>query len=178
MRTFIGIEIPFEAKRRIYDFEQKILKGQKIKMVELNNLHITLRFLGEVQEKDIEQLKKSLLSAVKQQPFMVSIKNVDGFPDTNQARTIYLSIDKGKEEIVRLYKEIENAIGSQWRKEKKEYIPHITIARVRKGRINIRGKKFSYPPFSIEHFTLFKSELKKTGPEYTIIQRFKLRGNK
>ncbi len=177
MRTFIGIEIPFEAKRKIFEMEKEILKSKAVKKVELNNLHITLKFLGEVNERKIEELKSILFSAAENShPFMASIGDAYGFPETNHARIVYLSIEKGKADIIRLFKSIEKSIGSEFKKEDREYIPHITIGRVKKGRMNMKGIRFSYPPFSVDHFTLFKSELKRTGPEYIIIQRFKLGG--
>jgi len=177
MRTFIGIEIPFEAKRKIFEVEKKIFKSKRIKGVEINNLHITLVFLGETDENLLDELKKSLFSvANKAKPFMASIGDVDGFPEINHARIVYLSIEKGNLEIVRLFKSIEKSIGDKFKKENREYIPHITIGRVKKGRLNVKGVKFSYPPFSVDHFTLFKSELRREGPEYTVIQRFKLGG--
>lgn len=175
MRTFIGIEIPFEAKRKIFEVEKKIFKGKRIKGVEINNLHITLFFLGEVNENALDEIKNALHTAAKKsKPFMASIGDVDGFPETNHARIVYLSIEKGKLEIKKLFKNIEASLGDKFKGEEREYIPHITIGRVKKGRLNVKGVKFSYPPFSIDHFTLFKSELRKQGPEYTVIQRFKI----
>jgi len=179
MRTFIGIEIPFEGKKKIFEMEKEILKSKAAKKVELNNLHITLRFLGEVAERKIEGLKSMLFSVAEgYHPFMASIGDVYGFPETNHARIAYLSIEKGKADIIRLFKNIEKLISSEFKKEDREYIPHITIGRVKKGKMNVKGIRFSYPPFSVDHFTLFKSELRKTGPEYTVIQKFKLGGLK
>jgi len=180
MRTFIGIEIPFEAKRKILEVEKKIFKDKGVKEVPMNNLHITLFFLGEVDEKLLDELKGALLSVAKKtKPFMASIGDVAGFPETNHARIAYLSIKRGKIEIVRLFKDIEKSIGDKFNKENREYIPHITIGRVKKGKVNMKGIKFSYPPFSVDHFILFKSELRRgTAPEYTVIQKFKLGGTK
>ena len=103
MRCFIAIDIPTKLKKEIYVF-QKTLPSE-LKLVKPENMHITLKFLGEVNEKEIV----SKLKGIKIVPFESKTKEIGFFPKPNFARVIWLGLeDKG---IIQIVREIENRLG-------------------------------------------------------------------
>ncbi|MCL5089925.1 MAG: RNA 2',3'-cyclic phosphodiesterase [Candidatus Marsarchaeota archaeon] len=125
-RAFIAIDIPESIKGKIYtpEIENAKISGKQ--------LHITLIFLGYVDENEIEEIKK-IISSLKQKPFLVSLKGM-GFFASGSHGVVFANVEKGKEEITGIYAEITDRLGSQ---ASKEFIPHVTVLRLK----NIKSKK-------------------------------------
>lgn len=174
MRTFISIKLPPKILMQIKDI-QAALPDFSGKKTELKNLHLTLKFLGEVSSEGIEKIKLNLRK-IKFNKFEAEIKEIGFF-------------DKGKEEGGILWlgitncgafqNEIDNSLEELYVKEKR-FMGHLTIARVKniidKKRFNDTLAKINIPKmfFIIDKFYLMESYLKKEGPEYKIIEEYYL----
>ena len=169
MRTFISIDIPEKIKKEIVKIQEKLLefKGKK---TEFENLHLTLKFLGEVDEKKIEEVRKRLRK-IKSNSFEAEINSIGMFSE----RIIWLSIKNCNE----LQKEVDEKLEDLFEKEKR-FMGHLTIARVKeikdKKKFREELKKIKIPKmkFIVENFNLKKSKLGRPGPIYEDIEIYNL----
>ncbi len=177
MRTFIAIDIPKELKEKIYNafnYERERIKG--VKWVEEENLHITLKFIGEIKEEKIKEIEKILDEIQnKFKSFEVSLGELGGFPGFKNPRVLWIGVSP-PEKIEEIFNFIEDrAEKVNIEREERKFHPHITVARIkeRKG-ISFEKKKFD-DKFKANKIVLFKSDLRPEGPIYTKIKEVKLK---
>ncbi len=185
MRTFIAVEISEEIKEQIYSFITKTgkeLENNKIKWVEKENLHITLKFLGEIKPDICMKVRQILSEIVKNfNKFYINLNSLGVFPQLSNARVIWIDIHE-KEKLKEIYETIENKLKElKLPKENREFQPHLTIGRIKflqdKEKINLfltKYKNTNFDTTNIEHITFFESILKPQGPEYRVIEKFPL----
>src|SRR3972149_2248648 len=166
MRCFIAIDLPDEIKSRIFHEFEKLPKSLfKGKITEKENLHLTLKFLGEISEKEVEEIKK-ILEKIKHEKIKSQIGTVGFFDNENYIKIVW--VDLVGEKLHSLQKSIEEKL-SEFRTDDKEFNSHITTARVKsvgnKRRFleEIRKVKLKDLNFEITNFYLVKSELKREG---------------
>lgn len=134
MRIFIAVEIPGPVKEKISHIQQE-LKGEveKIKWVNPELLHFTLKFLGEISEEGLKKVKEITLQIAREsKSFTLNIKGMGVFPSYSSPRVIWIGVDEGKEAIGKLAKKLDEELSKEgFIKEKREWIPHLTIGRVK-----------------------------------------------
>jgi 2'-5' RNA ligase len=172
MRTFISIDIPEQAKQEIKKIQDQIPKFFG-KRTELENLHLTLKFFGEIDEKKIEKIRDKLRE-IKYSNFEAEIDSIGVFSE-KFIRIVWLHIS-GCEELQKM---IDEKLKDLFEKEIR-FMSHLTIARVK----NIEDKKefltklreIKIPKikFTIENFSLKESILRKQGPVYKVIEEYGL----
>ncbi|AEF97122.1 RNA 2',3'-cyclic phosphodiesterase [Methanotorris igneus] len=171
MRCFIAIDLPEEIKDKIEEVK-KHFKIKGIKLVEKENLHITIKFLGEIDEEIVEKIKNLDLSI---SPIKVKIKNIGVFPNENYIRVIWL----GATNLVDLFKEVDEKLSEIGFKKEREYVPHVTIGRVKfienkkalKDKIE-KHRKIDIGEFEVKSIKLMKSTLTPNGPIYEVIKEW------
>ncbi len=180
MSTFRGfIAIDINVASTIVEFEKEIKKtGADVKLVEPQNIHITLKFLGDVEKTLIDEIEQIMNDAVKEiKPFTIKLKGTGVFPNQNYARIIWIGINEAQiiETIVKTIDEYLSKLG--FKKEKRGFSPHLTIARVKsaknKQRLLETIEKYTNVEFSIQEVNsikLMKSDLTSAGPIYTTIK--------
>lgn len=183
IRSFIAVDLDDEGVRRRLVAAQGLLSRTRadLKPVEEENLHLTLRFLGEVAQGLLDRIVEEL-SEVKFKPFRAEIKGVGVFPRLSRPRVIWAGFTKGERELEELFKEIEPRLrGVGLRPERNPFHPHITLARVRSGRnrdLLIRQiTELSEEPFGeivVNSFKLKRSTLAPRGPVYSTIHDFRV----
>ena len=178
MRLFIAIELPEEVKNYLFELEGNLKSKRfgKINWVFKKNLHITLKFLGEVKEDKVEELK-DYLKKIKFEKFKISLEDIGFYLNGLRINVIRIGI-KPQEDIVRLQKLIdEDTLGFGDIK----LGGHITLGRVKslKNKHNftdfVKNLKIEKIKFEVDSFILFKSDLKKEGPDYASLERYYLR---
>lgn len=182
-RLFIAIDIPDFMKDDIYDFTAALLgEGRHIKLVSAPNIHITLKFLGNTNIDKVEKIKKAIeTTADRFGRFKYEISGkINAFPSLANARIVFLEIGSGGERISEIYDELENNLSRiKIRKEKRDFSPHITIARIRnKNNMEQFIDRHKMSPASLlecSDITLFESQLKPHGAEYIILGKFSLK---
>lgn len=187
MRTFIAIELPQEVKDSLSRLQEQLKTSQAdVKWVSPQNIHLTLKFLGEVDESKLEKIGEILetLKADKA-PFCMRLSSLGAFPKTNYPRVIWVGIDKGDSETKEIAKFMEEKIARLGiPPEDRPFSSHITIGRVKSG-LNREGlvKKLNESvnhfgqadlEFSVTKITLFKSTLTPKGPAYEILKEVSL----
>ena len=182
MRTFIAIDIPENIKDSI-ELYVSPLKGERAKItwVKSGNVHITLKFLGEIPEEKVPEIYKCLEKCVKGlKPFEVEITGAGGFPDMRRPRIIWVGLKKGTDELKKLANSIDDELSNlDFEKEKRGFKPHLTIGRVKyindiSGFIDKMSRlKFEGGTFTADEIFIIKSELKPTGAVYTKLESIK-----
>lgn len=181
LRCFIAIDV--EKTDKIEKFWKEINEaGADLKMVEMENLHITLKFLGSTDEKKIDEIESVMRRSTEgMQPFVVKLKGVGFFPNERKIRVIWIGIeDEGK--LVKIAKDMEEGLARiGFSREEKEFSPHLTIARVKSQkrkeellRIIDKYRRFEFGEIEVSNIRLKKSELTPKGPIYTTLREVKL----
>ncbi|MCM8824519.1 MAG: RNA 2',3'-cyclic phosphodiesterase [Candidatus Omnitrophica bacterium] len=172
MRTFLAIPLSQNVKDYISEWENDF-KRLKLyaKFVDCQNLHITLKFLGEINEDKVESIKIIMDEVVKTfKPLEVNLVDFGFFPNKNNPRVFFISTDK-EEELKKLAYNIEDRLENLGFVKEERFKSHITIARF-KSKKNIESLiKMIYnlkpnKSFLIDRIVLFKSIITYTGPIY------------
>jgi 2'-5' RNA ligase len=160
----------------ISELNEKIETPPYVKWVKKENLHITLKFFGETEKNNlIEEEMKNLENEIL--AFDISLTGVGAFPNRKKAKILWVGVDKGKDNLFQLFSITENKVAALgFEKEERKFHPHITFARVKKGKYSLPlNIDFSFGPFSVNEISLFKSTLTPNGPIYEIISEVPLR---
>jgi 2'-5' RNA ligase len=174
LRVFLAVDIPENIKKKLFNLAQKIDK-EGVVPVSDQNLHVTLKFFGDLSFDKIVSLEAKLRD-ISSQPLKVTIKGVGVFPSEDYIRVIWAGCT-GLEPLVN---QIEETLGSQFGgKEDERFVGHITLARV-KRKTNLRDflqlhKNDSFGEFTTDTFELKSSQLTKSGPIYSTVSEFELK---
>ncbi len=174
MRCFISIELVEEAKKGIIKVQSELQKKKLFsgKLTEPENLHLTLKFLGEIEDERVDEIA-GRLREIKFKKFKAELKECGVFSE-NFVRIIWVHL-AGCEE---LQKEIDRKLTGLFQKEAR-FMGHITIARVKsvkdkKALLDELKKIKLSGEFFAEKFSLMKSTLTEKGPIYETIEDFSL----
>lgn len=183
MRIFLAIDFSDELKaciaRNIEILEGYIPKG--IKWVNKKNLHVTFKFLGDVNERILEEIYASVEGVTgRHAPFAISFKDAEMIPNPERPRLIWYDMKDETDSAARLFKDVDLALYDLgFSKEKRPLALHTTLGRVKFAR-NIEWEKISPNLIPIDdivqckELTLFKSQLTPSGPIYSILKTFNL----
>ena len=178
MRLFIAIFLPEEILNYLYQVENKLKRNlpAKINWVAKSKIHITLKFIGEVSENNINSIKERL-NKIKFKSFKVKLDKLGVFPNDNYVRVIWVGL-KPAGKVIELQQKIDSELLDLFSKEQR-FSAHITLARVKFIKDKEEFKKnlkfdISEKEFEINEFCLVKSELSKDGAKYEILERFAL----
>lgn len=176
MRLFIGIEIPDNTKDYLISIGKIIsLHSGHYKFLNKEQIHITLKFLGEVPPNKLNNIIESL-EKIKFNHFSVSLTKIGFFQNENHIRVIWVGLEPEKE-LNELQKQIDNSLKQLFNKEK-AFKAHLTLARVKNienkktffegiRKLNIKNEKIY-----VNNFKLIKSTLTPKGPVYEDLKIF------
>lgn len=184
VRAFLAVEISPDVReqleRLIGRFERA---GARVKWVEPKNLHLTVKFLGDIDLTDSAQICLKLNKVLAEvPPFSVSIHGTGAFPNNGRPRTLWVGVQDGHQELVDLQQRVEDALAElHYRKEGRRFEPHLTFGRVREGRDELKTlvaehADFHAGIFDVEELVLFSSELTPKGPIYDPLGHIELGG--
>ncbi len=179
MRLFIAVDLPDRSKKLI---ESKIVQIKKetiqdIKWVDPENWHLTLKFLGEVAEEEVEKITSVIAStAVNFSKFTILLRGINAFPEPSHPRVFFIDIlDKGRN-LCKIHDELDTSLElSGFNPDERQYKPHLTFARSRKnsnlnklGQVleSYQNKYYVNVHAQISELKLYESELYPEGPHY------------
>lgn len=184
MRLFISAELPDKVKENIDKITAELKSsGGAVKWVEARNLHITLKFLGWVKDRELDNIIAETGKAVgNTESFKAAFKGLGTFPEGKTPRVIWVGTVKGGDELCSLAKNLEETLlKAGYRKEEREFKSHITIGRVKekKGLEKLKEKFESlkaenFGEALIDRIYIMKSTLTRKGPVYETIKEVKL----
>lgn len=177
MRTFLAVEIPEQVRKEVDRFINKEKNTRlPIKWIKVDNLHITLKFLGEIDEKKRQEILSVLEEISKSKPsFQMDLEGVGCFPHLKNPRVLWIGVHQGNEVLIDIANELEEGLSPFGFKMEKRFHGHLTIGRVKKfcKVDDILARSFKSEIFSAGAITLFKSTLTPQGPIYEALEKFK-----
>lgn len=181
MRAFLGIRIPEELKPRILQIQDG-LDDFDIKIVEKENLHFNLKFFGEIETEKVEKIKEIVKKISTQfEPFEINITGIGAFPSKNYVKVVWLGVKEGFQTFKALAEMLENSLANIGIEKEEQFVPHLTLGRVRSGRnknellVFLRKyENIEVGKMMVDKITLFQSKLSPNGPVYEEVFTVKL----
>lgn len=187
LRAFIAVETPPDVVGRATQLTRLLVAANAdVKWVAAENLHWTVKFLGDVYPRELAEICRALAAAAKTvPPFRMNVAGAGAYPNVQRPRTLWLGAGDGGAGLVRLAEAVEaetTRIG--FRREGRRFEPHLTIGRVRNGgaeqaalgRLLAEQAEFEGGAMEVDEVVLFSSELKPQGPVYEALERVELTG--
>ncbi|MGB9727582.1 MAG: RNA 2',3'-cyclic phosphodiesterase [Nitrososphaeria archaeon] len=175
IRTFIALDLEDgPTKERILEVQKEILRlGVEAKPVEPENLHFTIKFLGEIDESRVQKVIEGI-SRVKFEPIKVKFIGLGAFPSLTHINVVWVGVDeKAGKAMIRLWEDIERELEKNGFPRERKFEPHMTIMRIKSGlhkqELASAIKKYEGTEFGEETFSKIKvkkSVLTKDGPIY------------
>ncbi len=174
-RLFIAVKVSAELAQSLDAVIRKLAVTEaEVKWVKTKNLHLTLKFLGEVDPAEIPAIIAAM-QTVKIEKFILEVGSIGVLPDFHRPRVIYADISQGSEKLIKLANFIEKVtVSLGFDPEKRPFIPHLTLGRFKGHKRldklfekidGIKGVIFG--KLSVSGIYLIKSELRPEGPQYT-----------
>lgn len=182
MRLFIAIELPEEARTHLVQLAEDLKsKISKASFTRPENLHITLKFLGEVGEKHVVDLIESLVTVRVGGAVGIFADKIECLPNRGPVRIVAAGFGGSLTGLNALHAAVEQQCRRLgFERENRAYRPHVTLARARPTlpanvrRLTAALPQFSGPPFRVTEFSLIRSRLEASGALYEEIERFRL----
>ena len=150
--------------------------GGDLKPVERENIHLTLKFLGDVSATGLDEIK-SALAQVTFPPFSLEIKGTGAFPNLKRMNVVWVGVGEGWSQVELIFEQTEKLLHQLgFSRETRPFSPHITVARVKSGRKRHEIAAFlgdltdeSFGTFPVESVRLKQSVLSSSGPKYSTL---------
>jgi len=179
IRSFIAFDIDNEfVTKRLSEVQKTLVNtGADLKIVLPQNIHVTMRFLGNILPNIIDSIYEEM-EKVSFTPFEIELRGLGAFPTLRYARVVWVGIKEGAEELADIFNQLEpRLLGLGFKPDPKGFSPHLTIARVKSGRNKaelIRTiQEFEDYQFGIikaSCLRLKKSVLTPKGPIYSVLR--------
>ncbi|MBI4640071.1 MAG: RNA 2',3'-cyclic phosphodiesterase [Candidatus Tectomicrobia bacterium] len=184
IRSFIAINFPEEIISEILAIQAQLKRSQSsVRWVEGKNLHLTLKFLGEISEEQVETVKVAMGATLERiSPFFIELGGVGAFPNLKRPRIIWVGIHDPSDQLSLLYRRLEERLDQiGFVPEEKRFTPHLTLGRVRDAR-NVESleglihslREAEVGRAKISHIYLMKSLLTPQGSLYSSLASFEL----
>lgn len=176
IRSFIAIELNQEIQQELGNLQAQLRKSDAdIKWVKPENIHLTLRFLGNIDSSQIVDIKKVLNNLSTQtQSFQMNLSKIGAFPNLNYPKVIWVGVEEGKNQLIEINENLESRLEKNgFSRENRSFHPHITLGRV-KSQKNRDRLKFQIQSINFlsknkmiaQKITFFKSILAPEGSIY------------
>jgi len=179
IRSFIAFDLNNElVLQRFRDAQDKLVKtGADLKLVEPQNIHITMRFLGDIKPTMVDSVHEAM-KKVSFSTFDCEIRGLGVFPDLRYARVVWAGIRKGADELKNVFNQLEpNLQELGFRPDPKGFSPHLTLARVKTGRNKAELARcvqdltdYDFGVVRADCLRLKKSVLTPKGPLYSTLR--------
>lgn len=187
IRSFLAFELPALIREPVLRISGELLKSPlDVKWVKGDNIHITVVFLGNVEETRIGALKDEVAGAcLNYGPFAISLKGMGCFPNRRRPRVLWLGLEGDMDRLTLFRDDLQNRLTPFGIKvEKRPFRPHLTLGRFRGhdftspilGELISRFEDLEGPVCTLEELVLFKSTLRPGGAIYTKMASWPLAG--
>ena len=187
MRLFIAINIDEKVRNALGDLQQQLwnqadIKKSDVKWVRPDNIHLTLKFLGEVKDEIIAEVCNIVKEvAGRHKSFEIDVESVGHFGGRS-ARVLWIGNGQGSDELFALQKDLEEKLAlAGWPEEQRQFAGHLTLCRIRNTKAGVKlaqlseqYKDFKLGTISAESVLVYQSQLQPTGPIYTVLGNYKL----
>ena len=180
IRTFIGVEIAEKSRVQTANFAKKLmLPPTEMKWEPPHKYHITLKFLDEILNEEVNDICRRVQRAVQDFPaFPLGLSGAGAFPSVEKPRNVWVGVREGRDEIIELARRVDLAMQEAgFPRELKPFTPHVTLARLKRATPALAdlsellrqyenidlGKTF------VQSVTVFASHMARSGSSYTTL---------
>ncbi|WP_137290985.1 RNA 2',3'-cyclic phosphodiesterase [Natronorubrum halophilum] len=198
MRSFVSVDLPDALAQPVSRLQDEFADANGLTFTDPEQAHVTLKFLGDVDEDGLPELERELEAAVKDadvDPFTARFGGLGVFPSLDYIRVVWLGVEDGGEELTRLHEATEKRTTEMgFEAESHDFTPHVTLARmehaggkdlvqqlVRESRASSpgderrsRGSEPEVGEMDVEEIRLTESTLADEGPAYSTVESFSL----
>lgn len=184
LRTFIAFPLPAAVRDHIRTLQDRVrAEGFRMRWVKPDNIHLTLKFLGNVAPADIDGIAGAMAEAVRSAPVIrLGAKGLGVFPGIKRPRVLWVGLQGETRSLIEIQKRLDDRLGRVGiAPETRPFKAHLTIARA-KGILNSKALAevmaalgdTESAPFTAEEMVLYQSELKPDGAVYTRLKSVSL----
>lgn len=173
VRAFVAVRVPGGVADALENFLSELRPLARIRWVRREQFHITLKFLGELENNVVDEVIDALTPMKSFTPFTVELNHIGAFPNLNSPRVLWLGGDKGAQELGRLAKKVNDVLNEAagLERESKKFTAHLTLARLRDTVLpEALVKRLGGVPvlsWECSELVLMKSVLTPQGPIYS-----------
>lgn len=177
MRVFVAVFPPFELREALAREARELPVAGDVRWVRPENIHITLKFLGEIEERDLARVAEALgPMSERHSPFETRVCGFGAFPSVRRARILWAGIGEGADPLSALARDVEVSLEPLgFARDTRPYRPHLTLGRARGGRVSL-GAENAHPGirFSVRRVDLVESKLGGAGAIYSTLTSYTL----
>jgi RNA 2',3'-cyclic 3'-phosphodiesterase len=182
MRVFVAVDVGDEVRREVTRVIasltgklEAVKKPPKITWVKPAALHVTIRFIGDIEQPEVERLQELLKPSIAIEPFELEWRGIGTFPSPRHPRALWLGVVRGAAALAEVEAEVSKRMSGASAVElgDRAFLPHLTI-----GRVKMAGEGIDWPKILksvevinvtsiVDRVTLYRSELSQQGPHYT-----------
>lgn len=178
-RLFIAIDIPESVKSVVARIEEELSKSISGRWIDPGNLHLTLKFLGYVDEEMVPGIEDAVAGAVTDfSNFILRLSDIGLFPNIRKPRVLWVGLIDEDNSCGKIQRILDRSLsGLGFEKEKRPFQPHVTLCRIKKQvLIDLEFPKVDPASFEVRELILFQSTLTPKGAIYEAVKKFPLQG--
>ena len=183
IRAFLAIEVSDDVKSALTELTNHLDRARidGLKPVRPENMHLTLKFFGDVSSTRVDSIVGTITRAAKaMHPFTLRLGNVGAYPNSRNPRVLWVGLDGDVVSLQEAHSRIENAlVGINIKPDSRKFSPHLTVARLRNrsspserrraAEVLLTAEYQTRHPIPVERFSLIRSILRPEGPQYTTL---------
>ena len=187
IRTFVAVPVPGAVTDFITQIQNRLKTSRiNIRWIPAANIHLTLKFLGDIEPARVPEIKTQLDAASRlTTPFVLNAKGVGVFPNRRQARVMWVGLIGDLGQLERFKQTIESGLASLgFKRDRRPFRAHLTIGRMRQrpdpkalGVLVEPLKDETGEPFTIDQIRFYQSVLRPSGAEYKLLHTASLAAN-
>lgn len=178
IRSFVAVDcVGVEMLPRFCEVQGRLkATGARLKLVEPENIHLTVKFLGDIEDSQVDEVSR-VIEGISFEPFTLMVEGVGVFPNLRRPVTVWAGITEGVGELAEVFANVNDGLANLgFEKDRRRFQPHLTLARVRGGEnrdrlveelVNCEGYEFGV--VRVERIALKKSVLTRSGPIYSTL---------
>lgn len=184
MRLFVSVDLPDDLAAAVAELQDAFADAEGLNFTDPGQAHVTLKFLGDVSEDRLPDLKRELAAAVSEtgvDPFAARVGGLGVFPSLEYISVLWVGFEEGGEELERLHESVEErATAMGFEAESHDFTPHVTLARMEHAggkelvQDLVREREPTAGEFRVDEVRLTESTLTDDGPAYSTVDRFGL----
>ncbi|QCS44135.1 RNA 2',3'-cyclic phosphodiesterase [Natrinema versiforme] len=184
MRLFVSVDLPDDLAEPVTDLQDEFADAGGLDFTDPEQAHITMKFLGDVDEDRLPDLERELAAAVEDadiDPFPVRYGGLGVFPNLDYISVVWLGVERGGEELTRLHEAIEGRTTAMgFDAEDHDFTPHVTLARMEHAggkelvQELVREREPTVGETRVDEIRLTESTLTDEGPVYSTVASFPL----
>ena len=187
MRTFVAIEVDQSCRKKLRNAIEALKPvAEGVRWVNDNALHLTLKFIGELDEKELPTAISAIENAAAQSsPFNMEVAGISGFPPRGTPKVVFAAVSEPEGILELLHESVDETLHHDLgvKQETRKFVPHITLGRVKKrgkaptlNEMQDTVKDDYFGAVAVSGMELIKSDLTPDGPIYTTLHEFTLGG--